>query len=69
MEKTQTYITLNDGNKIPQMGVGVFMIPKDDDAEKNVLEALKLGYRQIDTAHAYHYNEIMDNRIWRRSFI
>ena len=50
---TQTYITLNDGNKIPQMGIGVFMIPKDDDAEKTVLEALKVGYRHIDTAHAY----------------
>jgi diketogulonate reductase-like aldo/keto reductase len=50
---TQTYITLNDGNKIPQMGIGVFMIPNDDDAEKTVLEALKVGYRHIDTAHAY----------------
>ena len=50
---TQTYITLNDGNKIPQMGIGVFMIPKDDDAEKTVLEALKVGYRHIETAHAY----------------
>ena len=50
---TQTYITLNDGNKIPQMGIGVFMIPNDDDAEKIVLEALKVGYRHIDTAHAY----------------
>ena len=50
---SQTYITLNDGNKIPQMGIGVFMIPKDDDAEKCVSEALKIGYRHIDTAHAY----------------
>ena len=50
---TQTYITLNDGNKIPQMGIVVFMIPNDDDAEKTVLEALKVGYRHIDTAHAY----------------
>ena len=50
---TQTYITLNDGNKIPQMGIGVFMIPNDDDAEKTVLVALKVGYRHIDTAHAY----------------
>jgi diketogulonate reductase-like aldo/keto reductase len=35
------------------MGIGVFMIPNDDDAEKTVLEALKVGYRHIDTAHAY----------------
>ena len=53
---TQPIITLNDGNKIPQFGYGVFQIPKDDDAEKCVLEALKIGYRHIDTAHAY-FNE------------
>jgi diketogulonate reductase-like aldo/keto reductase len=53
---SQPYITLNDGNKIPQLGYGVFLISKDDDAEKCVLEALKLGYRHIDTAHAY-FNE------------
>ena len=49
---TQPYITLNDGNKIPQLGLGVFLIPNDD-VEKIVLEALKIGYRHIDTAHAY----------------
>ncbi len=49
-------ITLNDGNKIPQLGYGVFLIDKDEDAEKCVLEALKVGYRHIDTAHAY-FNE------------
>ena len=46
-------ITLNDGNKIPQMGYGVFLITKDEDAEKYVIEALKAGYRHIDTAHCY----------------
>ena len=53
---TQPVITLNDGNKIPQLGYGVFLITKDEDAEKCVLEALKVGYRHIDTAHAY-FNE------------
>ena len=53
---TQPIITLNDGNKIPQLGYGVFLITKDEDAEKCVLEALKVGYRHIDTAHAY-FNE------------
>ena len=53
---TQPIITLNDGNKIPQLGYGVFLISKDEDAEKCVLEALKVGYRHIDTAHAY-FNE------------
>ena len=53
---SQPYIVLNDGNKIPQMGYGVFLISKDDNAEKCVLEALKVGYGHIDTAHAY-FNE------------
>jgi len=50
---SQSYITLNDGNKIPQIGIGLFLINNDEDAENNVLEALKIGYRHIDTAHAY----------------
>ena len=49
----QNVITLNDGNKIPQMGLGVYLIPGDEAARKACLEALKLGYRHIDTAHAY----------------
>ena len=65
---SQTYITLNDGNKIPQMGIGVFMIPKDDDAEKCVSEALKIGYRHIDTAHAY-LNERRVGRAVKKSGI
>ena len=50
------YITLNDGNKLPAVGFGVFMIPADGSTYKAVLEALKVGYRHIDTAAAY-FNE------------
>ena len=50
------YITLNDGNKIPQVGFGVFMIPNDGPAYDAVLSALKAGYRHIDSAAAY-FNE------------
>lgn len=49
----QTYITLNNGCKIPQFGLGVYQIQGDADTKKACLEALKLGYRHIDTAHAY----------------
>lgn len=49
----QTYVTLNNGTKIPQVGLGVYMINSDSATEKAVSEALKLGYRHIDTAHAY----------------
>ena len=44
--------TLNNGQKIPQIGYGVYCIPPDE-TEKCVLEAIKIGYRHIDTAHMY----------------
>ena len=49
----QTYLTLNDGTKIPQFGLGVFMIPEGKETYNAVLQALELGVRHIDTAHAY----------------
>ncbi|MBB4660967.1 aldo/keto reductase [Conexibacter arvalis] len=45
-------IPLNDGTSIPQLGFGVFQIPPAETA-KAVAEALRLGYRHIDTAAAY----------------
>lgn len=50
---SQTYITLNNGTKIPQFGMGVYMVPVGDATKNACLEALKMGYRHIDTAHAY----------------
>lgn len=52
----QAYITLNDGNTMPQFGLGVFQIPEDEAAKITCLQAILLGYRHIDTAHHY-YNE------------
>ena len=49
-------ITLNDGNKITAVGFGVFTIPNDGPTYDAVLQALKAGYRHIDTAAAY-FNE------------
>ena len=46
-------IELNNGLKIPQLGYGVYLIPNEGETEKCVLEALKVGYRHIDTAHMY----------------
>lgn len=47
---------LNDGNMIPQLGFGVYQIPKED-TKKAVLDALEVGYRLIDTASAYANEE------------
>ena len=46
-------VTLNNGVKIPQLGFGVYLV-SEEETEKSVLEALKVGYRSIDTAHAYN---------------
>lgn len=45
-------ITLNNGVKIPQLGLGTWFID-DDKAADAVKEAVKLGYRHFDTAQAY----------------
>jgi 2,5-diketo-D-gluconate reductase A len=45
-------VTLNDGNSIPAVGLGVFQIPPAD-TEPAVGAALRAGYRHIDTAAAY----------------
>jgi 2,5-diketo-D-gluconate reductase A len=45
-------IQLNDGNPIPQLGFGVFQIDPAETAEA-VAEALRVGYRHIDTAQMY----------------
>ncbi|MBW3088175.1 aldo/keto reductase [Bifidobacterium sp. 82T24] len=48
-------VELPGGVKIPQVGFGVFQIPRKD-TQKAVEEALEIGYRHFDTAAAY-YNE------------
>lgn len=50
------YTTLANGVKIPMEGFGVFQIPDEKECEQAVLDAIKTGYRLIDTAAAY-FNE------------
>lgn len=47
-----TDVDLNDGTTIPQLGFGVWQVP-DDEAQPAVEEALRVGYRLIDTAAIY----------------
>ena len=58
IKMNQTYVTLNDGNKIPQFGLGVYMIPGDENTKVACMEAFRAGYRHIDTAHAYQNDVI-----------
>ena len=46
------YITLNNGVNCPAVGIGTFMLSPAE-AENSVREALKMGYRLVDTANAY----------------
>ncbi len=45
-------LPLNDGHSIPQLGLGVWQVPEDQ-VEANVLAAIEIGYRHIDTAQGY----------------
>lgn len=48
----QTFLTLNDGVRIPQMGLGTWQL-SDAEVTGLVLEAFRIGYRHIDTAAGY----------------
>ena len=43
---------LNNGIEMPSVGIGTFLLSPQD-AENSVKEALKMGYRLIDTANVY----------------
>ena len=56
------YVTLSNGVKMQKLGFGVFQIPKED-CERRVLDAIKVGYRHIDTAQSYFNEEEVGNAI------
>ena len=56
------YITLNNNVKMPILGYGVYQVTKDE-CERCVLDALKTGYRLIDTAQSYFNEEEVGNAI------
>lgn len=49
------YVKLNNGIEMPIISFGVYQIPKED-TKRCVLDAIKSGYRGIDTAQSY-FNE------------
>ena len=56
------YVTLSNGVKMPQLGYGVYQVGKDE-CERCVLDALKVGYRHLDTAQSYFNEEEVGNAI------
>lgn len=57
------YTTLNNGVKMPMVGFGVFQIRDDETTQKVVEEAIKVGYRLIDTAQSYGNEEAVGKAI------
>ena len=62
------YVKLNNGVEMPVLGFGVYQISDPEVCERAVGDALKIGYRSIDTAAAYG-NEEAVGRAVRRSGI
>ncbi|MBQ8972703.1 MAG: aldo/keto reductase [Clostridia bacterium] len=58
------YVTLSNGVKMPILGYGVYQVTKDE-CERCVADALKAGYRSIDTAQSYFNEEEVGNAIVR----
>lgn len=56
------YITLSNGVQMPILGYGVYQVTKEE-CERCVLDALKAGYRSIDTAQSYFNEEQVGNAI------
>lgn len=53
------YLTLNNGIKMPQIGLGIY----DLNEEKAILDAIDLGYRLFDTAQMYKNETLLGNAI------
>ena len=59
------YITLNTGAKMPLEGFGVFRIPDAAECEQVVYDAIKTGYRLLDTAASYGNEEALGKGVKR----
>jgi diketogulonate reductase-like aldo/keto reductase len=52
-------LALGNGNRIPQIGLGVWKAGRGNNTRDAVAAALRLGYRHVDTAQAYgNENEV-----------
>src|SRR5919202_5175339 len=58
-------VTLNNGVGMPLLGFGVFQVHDAEECERSVYEALRTGYRLIDTAAAYGNEEAVGRAIER----
>jgi len=59
------YVTLNTGARMPLEGFGVFQIPDAEECERVVYDAIKTGYRLLDTAASYMNEEAVGKGVAR----
>jgi diketogulonate reductase-like aldo/keto reductase len=57
------HVTLNNGVQMPILGFGVYQVPDAEECEQSVAEALRVGYRLLDTAAAYGNEEAVGKAI------
>ncbi|NWK84961.1 aldo/keto reductase [Staphylococcus sp. GSSP0090] len=57
------YTTFNNGNTMPQLGLGVFRVENNDTAKEAVKHAIISGYRSIDAAFVYGNEEMVGQGI------
>jgi len=57
------YVTLHNGLKMPKAGFGVFQIADKEECIRCVQDAIKAGYRLIDTAQSYGNEEAVGEAI------
>ncbi|MCC8172547.1 MAG: aldo/keto reductase [Parabacteroides sp.] len=56
------YVKLNNGVEMPVLGYGVYQI-RPEECERCVLDAIRTGYRSVDTAQAYYNEEAVGNAV------
>ena len=52
------YITLNDGTKMPRLGLGTWKSPAEQ-TKQAIITAVKAGYRTIDCANDYDNEHVI----------
>ena len=58
-------VTLNNGVEMPLLGFGVFQVTDAEECERSIYDAIRTGYRLIDTAAAYGNEEAVGAAIKR----
>lgn len=63
MNSLQDTTTLHNGVKMPWFGLGVYKVQEGEEALQSVKDAIKAGYRSIDTAALYQNEESVGQAI------